>query len=70
MSFLDNAGVERLWQKMKAYVASMTGNNLTFDRVYPVGSIYLSVNNVTRYIVWRYLGGMGLRKSPCRRRCG
>lgn len=46
MSFLDNAGVERLWQKMKAYVALMTGNNLTFDRVYPVGSIYLSVNNV------------------------
>lgn len=46
MSFLDNAGVERLWQKMKAYVALMTGSNLTFDRVYPVGSIYLSVNNV------------------------
>lgn len=46
MSFLDNAGVERLWQKMKSYVASMTGSNLTFDRVYPVGSIYMSVNSV------------------------
>ena len=46
MGFLDDAGVERLWQKMKAYVASKTGSNLTFDKVYPVGSIYMSVNNV------------------------
>lgn len=46
MSFLDDTGLERLWQKITEYVASRTGSNLTFDTVYPVGSIYMSVNNV------------------------
>lgn len=44
MGFLDNAGVSTLWAKMKAYVDAHSSGGLTLDKVYPIGSIYISAN--------------------------
>lgn len=41
--YLDKPGVERLWQKIKAYVVSHGG--VSALDIYPVGSIYMSVIN-------------------------
>lgn len=44
MGFLDNAGVSTLWAKMKAYVDAHSSGGLTLDKVYPIGSVYISAN--------------------------
>ena len=46
MGYLDNIGTARLWSKMKSYVDGKTGSNLTFETVYPVGCIYMSVSAI------------------------
>ena len=42
--YLDKDGLTYLWQKIKTYVASHSG--VTALDIYPVGSIYMSVNAV------------------------
>lgn len=44
MGALDNEGLEKVWLKMKEYVNSKTGSNLTLEKIYPIGSVYISVN--------------------------
>ena len=48
MAYLDENGLAYLWDKVKAYVNSKSGNgsSATLDQVYPVGSIYMSVKDV------------------------
>ena len=48
MAFLDENGLAYFWNKVKAYVDSKSGNgsSVTLDKVYPVGSIYMSVKEV------------------------
>lgn len=43
--YLDETGLSHLWAKIKSYVAQQGGGGLTVDDIYPVGSIYMSVNN-------------------------
>lgn len=42
MGYLDENGLSYLWTKIKNYVNSKA---LTINKVYPVGSIYMSVNS-------------------------
>ena len=44
--YLDYDGLSYLWSKIKAYISSSCGDGLTIDDIYPVGSIYMSVNAV------------------------
>lgn len=44
MGFLDDEGLGNVWKKMKDYVNSKTGSNLTLEKIYPIGSVYISVN--------------------------
>lgn len=46
MGFLNNEGVSTLWAKMKAYVDAHSSGGLTLDKVYPIGSVYISANGV------------------------
>ena len=41
--YLDKTGLTYLWGKIKAYVTAHSGPTLT--EIYPVGSIYMSVNS-------------------------
>ena len=45
MGYLDSTGLKYLWSKIKAYVDAHSSGGVTLDKVYPVGSIYMSVNN-------------------------
>lgn len=45
--YLDKAGLSYFWGKIKAYVDSHSAGGVTLDTVYPVGSIYISVNNTS-----------------------
>lgn len=45
MGYLDNDGLARLWAKIKNYIDAHSSGGVTLDKVYPVGSIYMSVNN-------------------------
>ena len=45
MGYLDNDGLTRLWAKIKNYIDAHSSGGVTLDKVYPVGSIYMSVNN-------------------------
>lgn len=45
MGYLDNDGLARLWAKIKNYIDAHASGGVTLDKVYPVGSIYMSVNN-------------------------
>ena len=44
--YLDKTGLAYFWQKIKDYVDSHSGGGLSIDDIYPVGSIYMSANNV------------------------
>lgn len=43
--YLDKDGLAYFWTKIKAYIAQQGGGGLTIDDIYPVGSIYTSVNS-------------------------
>jgi hypothetical protein len=46
-TYLDDAGLQRLWAKIQdAIAASGGGGGASINTIYPVGSIYMSVNNV------------------------
>lgn len=45
MGYLDNAGLTRLWAKIKTYIDNHASGGTTLDKVYPVGSIYMSVRS-------------------------
>ena len=45
IQYLDKNGLLYFWQKIKAYVAQNTSGGVTLSAVYPVGSIYMSVNS-------------------------
>lgn len=45
--YLDYNGLQYLWMKVKAYIDNHSGGGgISIDDVYPVGSIYMSVNAV------------------------
>ena len=44
--YLDKEGLTYFWGKIKAYVSQHSGSGISLDDVYPVGSIYMSVNLV------------------------
>ena len=52
MEVLDNVGLEHFWEKIKDYVDSHGGGSVNIDDVYPVGSIYLSVNNTNPSVLF------------------
>lgn len=41
---LGKKSTEMLWAKMKAYVDEHSSGGLTLDKVYPIGSVYISAN--------------------------
>lgn len=41
---LGMKSTEMLWAKMKAYVDDHSSGGLTLDKVYPIGSVYISAN--------------------------
>ena len=43
--YLDKDGLAYFWTKIKSYIAQQGGGGLTIDDIYPVGSIYTSVNS-------------------------
>lgn len=43
--YLDKDGLAYFWAKIKSYIAQQGGGGLTIDDIYPVGSIYTSVNS-------------------------
>ena len=45
--YLDITGLGYFWQKIKAYVDQHSSGSVTFDTVYPVGSIYMSVSSTS-----------------------
>lgn len=45
MGYLNDDGLARLWAKIKNYIDAHSSGGVTLDKVYPVGSIYMSVNN-------------------------
>lgn len=46
VQYLDKSGLTYFWGKIKAYVSAHCGDGLTINDIYPVGSIYMSVNAV------------------------
>ena len=46
-SYLDKAGLSRFWNAIKAYVDAHSGGGVSLSSVYPVGSIYMSVNSTS-----------------------
>ena len=49
--YLDKQGLEYLWEKIKAYV-NAHGGGFDLDSVYPVGSIYMSVNSTSPSVLF------------------
>ena len=45
--YLDSNGLTYFWSKVKSYVNSHSAGQVTFDSVYPVGSIYMSTNSTS-----------------------
>lgn len=45
-SYLDKAGLSRFWSAIKSYVDAHSGG-VSLSSVYPVGSIYMSVNSTS-----------------------
>lgn len=45
-TYVDDAGLQRFWAKIKAAIAAATTGTTLVNSVYPVGSIYISINNV------------------------
>lgn len=45
--YLDSNGLAYFWSKVKSYVNSHSAGQITFDSVYPVGSIYMSTNSTS-----------------------
>lgn len=46
-SYLDKAGLARFWNAIKSYVDAHSGGGVSLSSVYPVGSIYMSVNSTS-----------------------
>lgn len=46
-SYLDKAGLARFWSAIKSYVDAHSGGGVSLSSVYPVGSIYMSVNSTS-----------------------
>ena len=46
-SYLDKAGLARFWRAIKSYVDAHSGGGVSLSSVYPVGSIYMSVNSTS-----------------------
>ena len=46
-SYLDKAGLARFWNAIKSYVDAHSSGGLSLSSVYPVGSIYMSVNSTS-----------------------
>lgn len=44
MAYLDENGLAHFWTKVKSYVAANSAGGVTLSAVYPVGSIYLTMN--------------------------
>ena len=44
--YLDKAGLTYFWSKIKNYI-DQKGSGATLDQIYPVGSIYMSVNSTS-----------------------
>ena len=45
--YLDKAGLARFWSAIKSYVDTHSGGGVSLSSVYPVGSIYMSVNSTS-----------------------
>lgn len=45
--YLDKAGLARFWRAIKSYVDTHSGGGVSLSSVYPVGSIYMSVNSTS-----------------------
>lgn len=45
MTVAGTAAITELWAKMKAYVSTHSGGGVSLSDVYPVGSIYMSINS-------------------------
>lgn len=45
-NFLDDAGLQRLWAKIRAAISAACSGSTLVNSIYPVGSIYISINNV------------------------
>lgn len=50
--YLDKDGLAYFWGKIKTYVAQHSGGGLTIDDVYPVGSVYMSINSTSPAILF------------------
>lgn len=46
-SYLDKAGLSRFWSAIKSYIDAHSGGGVSLSSVYPVGSIYMSVNSTS-----------------------
>jgi len=46
-SYLDKAGLSRFWSAIKSYVDAHSGGGVSLSSVYPVGTIYMSVNSTS-----------------------
>lgn len=44
-SYLDKTGLAYLWNKIKTYVDDHSSGGATLDKIYPLGSIYMSVDS-------------------------
>lgn len=57
MAYADKDGLKKIMSNVKTYINSKTKNLATLDMVYPIGSIYMSVNSTPpRTVVRRNLG--------------
>ena len=45
--YLDSNGLAYLWSKIKSYIDAHSGGGVSLSSVYPVGSIYMSVNSTS-----------------------
>lgn len=45
--YLNKAGLARFWSAIKSYVDTHSGGGVSLSSVYPVGSIYMSVNSTS-----------------------
>lgn len=44
MAYLDENGLAHFWAKVKSYVAANSAGGVALSAVYPVGSIYMTMN--------------------------
>ena len=42
--YMSKENSKSFWSRMKAYVDAHSSGGLTLDKVYPIGSVYISAN--------------------------